>query len=316
MTRPDDSTLAPADLRFVEERASRLLDRADAWNRFPVPTADILDAANLRAAPTSAFDPGAILDFAVKRTSIATASIKSAIAKVFGIYDAGEELIHFDRSVVKSKQQFVQLHETGHHELPTHRKMFRFFQDCRKTLAPGVADQFEREANNFARFVLFKGTAFADHAADHPLGLRTPLKLSRTFGASVYSSAREFVRTNHRPCALIVLDPVETAEGTGLRAPVRRIEVSASYLTQFAVPRDEAISPGHSLWPAIPTHRRMTAALPLMRRDLNGQRHICFAEAFDTTYNVLILLYPAQAVTSTAVAMPVGAATASLERVG
>ena len=42
MTRPDDSTLDPENLRVVEEQAHRLLDRADAWDRYPVPVDDIL----------------------------------------------------------------------------------------------------------------------------------------------------------------------------------------------------------------------------------------------------------------------------------
>ena len=128
---------------------------------------------------------------------------------------------------------------------------------------------------------------------------------------SVYASSREFVRTNHRPCALIVLDPLEAVEGNGLRAPVRRIEVSPDFMTKFGMPRDEIITPGNFLWPVIPKHRRMTAPLPLVLRDRNGRRHHSFAEAFDTTYNVLILLYPAQALTAAKVAVPTPAVAAS-----
>lgn len=301
MPRPDDSTLAPGDLRLVEERASHILDQAAAWDRFPVPVDDILEVANLRVAPTNAFDAEAIVGYAKTRIQSAAARIKSAIGKVFGLYDASASVIHIDRTVVKSKQQFVTLHETGHHELPTHRRMFRFFQDCRHTLAPDVADQFEREANNFARFVLFKGTTFAEHAADHPLALKTPLRLARKFGASVYASAREFVRTNHRSCALVVLEPVE---GTGFRAPVRRTEVSAEFEARFGRPSSDDLTPGHFLWPAIPQNRRMTAPQQVVLRDRNGQRHICYAEAFDSTYNIFILLHPAQALTATTVALP------------
>ena len=32
--------------------------------------------------------------------------------------------------------------------------------------------------------------------------------------------------------------------------------------------------------------------------DKNGEAHECVAEAFDTTYNVLILLYPEKALTA------------------
>ena len=72
--------------------------------------------------------------------------------------------------------------------------MYRFFQDCSKTLAPEVADQFEREANNFARYILFKGNGFAEYAADLPLEIQTPISLAKKFGASIYASAREYAR--------------------------------------------------------------------------------------------------------------------------
>jgi len=99
--------------------------------------------------------------------------------------------------VHESKQNFLKLHEAGHHELPTHCKLYRIFQDCEKTLAPEIADLFEREANNFARFVLFQGDGYRDMAADQKFEIKTPMKLAGKFGASVYASCREFARTHH-----------------------------------------------------------------------------------------------------------------------
>ena len=128
MTRPDDSTLDPDDLRAVEEQAHRLLDRADAWDRYPIPVNDILLAAKVRLAPTSAFDAEAIVSYLKGKATATRARIKSAMSKVFGLYDADEALIHIDSTVVKAKQTFLKLHETGHHDIPWHRKIFRFFQ--------------------------------------------------------------------------------------------------------------------------------------------------------------------------------------------
>lgn len=185
----------------------------------------------------------------------------------------------------------MKLHETGHHELPTHRKLFRFFQECEKTLAPEVADQFEREANNFARFALFRGDAYAQHAADCKCELKTPIKLAKTFGASIYASAREFARTNRRACVVYVLERMEFVEGEGLRAPVRRIEPSPSFAAQFGVPAYRQITPDHWLGSVLPIGRKMTRPVPLLMPDKNGVLHECVAEAFDTTHNVIILLY-------------------------
>jgi Zn-dependent peptidase ImmA (M78 family) len=306
VTRPDDSSLDPEDLRVVEERARKLLDRADAWDRFPVPLEDILAAAQVRVAPTSMFDAAAIIAYLKGKTADAGALIKSAVSKVFGLYDAGESLIHIDDKVAKVKQTFLTLHETAHHDLPTHRKLFRFFQDCEKTLAPDIADQFEREANNFARFALFKGDAFARHAADCAFEIKTPMTLAKKFGASVYASAREFARTNHRACVVYILEPIELVADHGASAKVRRIEPSPSYIAQFGRPSDTVVTLNHILGPVLPIGRKMTRPVSLSIKDKNGASHECVAEAFDTQHNVLILLYPVKALSGSTIILPPG----------
>jgi Zn-dependent peptidase ImmA (M78 family) len=305
VAKPDDSSLDPGERRAVEERARKMLDRASAWNRFPTPIDDILAAAKLQVAARSMFDPAGILSYIQKRTADAARFLKSAISKVLGVYDADESVIHIDGTVVESKQNFLKLHETGHHELPTHRKLFRFFQDCEQTLAPEIADLFEREANNFARFALFQGDTYARQAADCAFNIKTPMKLAKTFGASVYASAREFARTNHRACVVYVLEPIEYVEGSGARAIVRRIEPSPSFAIQFGRPADTVITLDHFLGRVLPVGgRRMTKPTALALADRNGVRHECVAEAFDTTYNVLILLYPIRALTASTVIFP------------
>lgn len=304
MTKSDDSSLDPHDLRAVEGRARELLDRADAWDRFPVPIDDLLATAKVRVAPTSIFDPAAILAYIRGKAANAGALAKSALAKVFGLYDADENLIHIDDNVVQSKQTFLKLHETGHHSLPTHRKTYRLFQDCEKTLAPEIADQFEREANNFARFALFKGDTFARYAADCAFELKTPMNLAKKFGASVYASAREFARTNPRACVIYVLESIEYVDGNGARAVVRRIEPSPAFIAQFGYPADTEVTLDHRLGPVLPVGRKMSRPTSLSIADRNGTMHECVAEAFDTTYNVLILLYPVRALTATTIIIP------------
>jgi hypothetical protein len=298
VAKADDSSLDPDQLRAVQEAARRALDRASAFGVFPTPIADILEAAKLKVAPASAFDPRRIVEYLVGKAEQTAAALKSAISKVFGIYDADEQLIHIDHTVRESKQNFLKLHEAGHHELPTHRKIFRIFQDCEKTLEPDVADLFEREANNFARFVLFQGDGYRDMAADHALQIKTPMKLAGKFGASVYASCREYARTHHRACAVYVLEPITYCAQSGARAEVRRIEVSPSFAQQFGCPTDTVITLNHSLGRALPVGRRMTKPITISLTDRNGQAHECIAEAFDTTFNILILVYPMKALTA------------------
>lgn len=300
MAQADDSSLDPNELRAVHQAARRALDRASGWGVYPTPIADILAAANIKVAPASAFDPRRIMEYLIGKAERTAAVIKSAISKVFGITDADDSTIHIDHTVRPSKQNFLKLHEAGHLELPTHRKIFRIFQECEKMLDPDISDLFEREANNFARFVMFQGDTYRDMAADHALSIRTPMKLASSFGASIYASCREFARTNHRACAVYVLEPITYDPNTGPQADVRRVEVSPSFEHRFGRPAETIITRRHSLGRVLPIGRRMTKATPVSMTDLNGQAHECLAEAFDTTFNVLILVYPVRALTGAA----------------
>ncbi len=307
MKKPDDCSLDPHDLRAVEERARKLLDRADAWNRFPTPIEDILAAANLTVAPTSVFDLKHMMAYLREKGAAAGQNLKKALSKILGLYDADTRIIHIDDSVVVVKQKFLKLHETGHHELPTHRKVFRWFQDCEKTLDPDIADQFEREANNFARFALFQGDGYSIRAADFALAIKTPMDFAKKFGSSVYASVREFVRTNHRACIAYVLEPVEYVPSDGARAVVRRIVASPSFKRQFGVPNDTIVTPDHALGDVLPIgKRRMVPAIEVVLEDLNGDGHECLAEAFNTGWNVFILAYPVKALTGTTIVLPTG----------
>ena len=301
MARPDDSSLNPNELRAVEKRARLLLNRASAWDRFPTPIEDIVAAAQLRVAPTNMFDSARILAFLRHRTVEVAHRVKSALTKVLGLYDSDECVIHIDNTVVASKQNFLKLHETGHHELPTHRKAFWLFQDCEKTLSPEIADQFEREANNFARFALFQGDTYSQFAADCTLEIKTPIRLAKKFGASIYASAREFARTNSKACLVYVLEPIEIVDGYGARAMVRRIEPSPVFRHQFGCPEDTEITLDHVLGPVLPIGRKMSSPRSFFMSDRNGMRHECLAEAFKTPFNILILIYPIRALTATSV---------------
>lgn len=303
--KADDSSLTASQLHAVEARATLLLNKAAAWGRFPTPVDDLLNAAKLRVASKSAFNPAALLEYAKRKTAGAILALKGALSKVLGVYDANENIIHIDDEVAKSKQTFLKLHETGHHELPTHRKVFTFFQDCEQTLAPDIADLFEREANNFARFTLFQGTSFRDQAADRALSMKVPLDLAKKFGASAYAAAREYARGHHRPCLVYALEPAQWIPGKGVRADVRRIETSSSFEQQFGCPKDATIESDHPCAVLLPIgNQKVKGPINLVYRDKNGVDHECLGEAFKTPYNVFLLVYPVKALTAISVLMP------------
>jgi hypothetical protein len=132
------------------------------------------------------------------------------------------------------------------------------------------------------------------------------MALAKKFGASIYASCREFARTNHRACVVYVLERIELVEGAGAQAPVRRIEPSPSFKVQFGTPADTLINLDHPLGPLLPVGRRMSRPTTVSMQDRNGTAHECVAEAFDTTHNVIILLYPVRALTKTTIIVPAG----------
>ena len=231
--RKDDSALSHAEREFVENRAKMLLERAGAVGVVPVPIDDLLSAAKLRVAPTSLFDPRAIAAYAIAQGKKAADVVKRALGKILGILDAHEEVIHVDDTVTEARQSFLKLHETGHFELPHQRKIFRFFEDSNDELDPSIADKFEREANNFARYAIFNGSAFADRAADLPLSFASVKKMQRSFKVSLYAGLREYARTHRHICITLAVEKPALCPKNGWSAEIRRVETSFAFEQQF-----------------------------------------------------------------------------------
>lgn len=293
--KPDDSSLSPSEYAAIHRAATDLLNKANAWDRLPTPVPDLLGAAKLRVAPMSAFDPRSLLRHALQFGERAASLVKSAIEKVRGIFDVHEDLIHIDTTVTESKQNFLKLHEAGHKHIPHQSKLFRWIQDCDKSLSPDVSDQFEREANIFATVVLFQDSRFAQMAADSNFSIKVPLALSKKFGASIYASLREYVRRNERACAVIVLNPVEVCPVFGMRSALRRLELSPLFQKRFGelqVP--EHIDRMSPLTEFVPLGgRKMSRPGTLTLEDRNGDLVEFVAEGFATPYNSFILIHAA-----------------------
>lgn len=290
--RPDDNSLTHEQRILVEKHAERLLHRADAAGVVPVPVDDLIDAAKLKVAPYSVFDPRGIAAYAAEKGKQAAQTIKQAVGKIFGVLDASEEIIHIDDSVHESRQKFLKFHETGHFELPHQKKIFRFFEDSEEELDPSVSDLFEREANNFARYVLFNGLTFAERAHDYELCFGSAKKLQRQFKASLYASLREYVRTNQRPCIALCLELPEVREDMGKTCRLRRVEVSPSFEKEFGKTVPTLFTPNRGFGKAIPFFSKATRPVKILVKDLNGNERTLIGEGLDTTFNILIFACP------------------------
>ena len=247
-----------------------------------------METAKIILAPHDAFDDGLISKFRKKFGN----KLKQALSKVLGLFDATAKVVYIDKAILAVRQTFVKLHETAHSILPWQRKLYAVVEDCEQTIQPELADEYEREANVFATEVLFQCDTFSKEAAQHTFGINTPLKLSKKYGASIYSSVRRYVRTNHRVCAVLVLNPPEFVLGNGFTATLRRIEVSDGFASKFGqISWPTQFTPDDSIGAMVPVGcRKFSKPRRIVITDANGCDHECIVEAFTQTYQVFILI--------------------------
>lgn len=293
--RSDDSSLTPEQLEAVQRAALATLNRADALKTIPVPIEDILEAAKLKVAKYSVFDPRSIAAYIKHAGENAGRTIKSVMGKLLGVLDVSEEIIHIDDKVTAERQTFLKLHETGHFEMPHQRKLFRFFEDSRESLSHEISDLFEREANNFARILMFNGDSFKNHAADMDMGFASVKTLSKAFKASLYASLREYVRTHRLPCVGVILEQPSPCSKKGRKAEVRRVEVSHSYELMFGKPTFGDVGMNDPFGQLVPWFGRVTKPKSFSLNDLNGDMHEFVGEALNTSHQILIFAFPVKA---------------------
>lgn len=283
----DDSSLPLDEREEVARYAQRALREAAAIGVFPTPVDQILEAAKIEVQPI-AIDEGH-LAWLRQRAEAAGQALKSALSKLWGVFDPAARTAYIDPETPQAKMPFLKLHEGGHAVLPW-QSVFGHFEDCRKTLAPEVKDAFERQANVFASDALFQIDGLACDARDLPFGMAAILKLSRRYGASIYATARRYAATHERCCAAVILDPFEIHNDFGLIARVRRVSVSPSFAQRFAnFAWPEWIGAKEGLGRLIP-NRRMSLARQFAMADANGVRHEFLGEGFRTPQHAIMLL--------------------------
>lgn len=295
--KPDDVTLDAKSYRQVQKYADLLLRKAGAYGQFPTPVADLVEAAELEIARENALDKmflGSLYRSLPNALKLAPDRLKTALGKVMGLLDRRDRTVHIDKDLHPKKVVFLSIHEVGHDFLPWQRKTYDILEDSDSELDPETRDKFEREANCFSSDVIFQLDAFTNEAADHAFGLRTPLKLSPRYGASFYATARRYVVTSDRPCALIVFNR-STDDAGRERLAFRRSAASATFTARFGPLSIPHVCGPESYFFQNRPVRKFTAPTPCTLRDVNRERVACIIEAFDSTFEVFFLLYPLSA---------------------
>jgi Zn-dependent peptidase ImmA (M78 family) len=264
---------------------------ASAIGRFPTPIDDLMAAAKLTVVDDEVLNEGFLRQF-IKKARATVATVKSALSKVLGLFEANDRFVVIDKNAPKPRVPFIKLHEAGHGTMPHQSKLYKIMHDCEKTLEPEIADLFEREANVFASEVLFQGEAFSQEAHAQSFGIKVPMKLAKKYGGSNYATFRRYVITNPNVCCVVILDPpVYTAAGT-LSAEVRRVVMSKSFEKIFdGKVLASTVTDAHPLGPVVPVNgKRMSFDREIVLTDRNRDERLCTAEAFNTKHQILILI--------------------------
>lgn len=299
----DDSSLTPQQYAKVRKEADRLLNKAEAFGRFPTPISEIMNAAEVEEVPEDVLSEGFIANMRRK----ASDALKRALSKVIGLFDAKGRLVIIDRTLHKVKKTFLRLHETGHGFMPWQRNIYAVVEECEKTLDPEIADQFDREANVFASEVLFQLDGFTQDAEEKEFGILTPVSLSRKYGGSIYASVRRYVSRNRRACTVLVLDPPDLVKGEGLKASLRRVVTSPKFIECFGqIKWPGYFTPDDQIGAMIPLGgRRMSRKREIILQDRNGDKHLCIAEAFTQRHQVFILIHDLKTLTGKSIVLAV-----------
>ena len=271
----------------VTRYARMLLKHASIGDQLPTPVDDIVTCANLVVSQDITLSEEHV-DFFTHSIGV----LKSALEKVIGMVDLRENIIYLDTTVLPQKRTFVKLHETGHKVLPWQRQAYLYLDD-ETTLAPDVREQFEREANCFAADVLFQIDRFDHDAHDLPLAIKSPLALSKRYGASAHATIRRYVERSRHTCAVLIIARVPEL---GTKEPLLRIK-KVVQSTKFARKFEDLKWPTYlsTDWPfteLILRRCRFFEDGEIVLKDRDNNLTKCCFHIFDSSYTIFVFIYP------------------------
>lgn len=310
---PDDCSLTPSQLAKIRQQARRALQEAGTLGILPTPVDRLLRVAQVTEVQEDVLNDSFLAKF---RRSI-TDAYRQARSKVQGLFSSIAGLVIIDKTLVAVRRRFVSFHEAAHGFLGWQRSLYKLVEDGEDAIDPDAADLFDREANVFASEVLFQNDLFHEMASDSPFTIWTPIKLAKSFEASLYASIRQYVSKNERRCIVLVYNKPELVEGDGFRATLRRPISSASFREAFAGQTwPEVITPDHPLGRFVPLGvRRGSGKRNFSLTDANGDHHECVAESFTQKRHVFILIHAVKTLGQPRIIIPSASAPSTDSRV-
>jgi len=141
-------------------------------------------------------------------------ALKKALGKILGVFDARARLVFIDRALVAVRRTLSDSMRPRMVSCVGKGTSMPVVEENEQTIAPEIADLFDREANAFATEVLFQLDSFSREANSETFGILVPVRLSKKYGASIYAAVRRYVSGSSRPCAVLILDPPTANKGT------------------------------------------------------------------------------------------------------
>jgi hypothetical protein len=304
VAKPDDYSLSDAKRRLIRQHAEKVLHDAGAFGCFPTPIQAVMEAAQVVVADEQLLDEG-FLGKLRNASNRAGKALLRALDKVLGVLHVAARVIYLDKTLHIAKRTFLKLHETGHAVLPWQRDIFVVTEDCEKTLAPEIAEEFEREASAFAADVLFQLDGFSEEAHQCDFNILVPVRLAKRYGSSIYMAVRRYVTNHHRACAVVVLEPPMICDRRGYVSQFRRVVASQEFQRQFGeLNWPPSYGPDDEIGAIIPVGgRKMSRPREITLVDRNGTRHSCMGEAFTQGHQVFVLIHSVSTLTRVTMTM-------------
>lgn len=271
----------------IDDIIFEILKKSKSLDVFPTPVDKIIQYCELSLSNNNDFH-----DIPHNYVAKNVDAFKRMMKKVLGAFDREKKEIYINPSLPEVKKNFIKLHETGHDVLPW-QKDVRYF-DNEFTLSADVQEMFEAEANYFASTALFQQNRFQDEIKKLPLEIGSPMALAKKFGASNHAAIRRYVETNHKRCALLVLEKEkENKDPLQMCCSLRNYFQSSSFTKNFGnIKWTETLSIED--WVFVQdffSSRRLHKDGELTLNTSDGMCDFHY-HYFNTTFNAFVLLFP------------------------
>lgn len=273
----------------IENISLELLKESHALDVFPTPIDPIIRCSSLLVADD--FDLSRIDQRFIDRVNseLKDEYVKS-IGSVRGFLDRADRKIYLDQRQQKTRQNFVKLHEVGHHVLHWQKEILAHLDDD-DSLRIETELEFEAEANYFASTTLFQHDRFLSEMDKLGLGIKSPMNLAKRFGSSNHAAIRKYVELSSNRCALLVLEKI-AERGTQPECFKKDFFMSTNSILTFG---DVELPTRFGYkWEFVKDYyfkRRFHEKGEINLTTSNGSADFTY-HFFDNKYNAFVLLFP------------------------